>query len=182
MLTPEREDGFTLVELLLTVVLLGVVGSAIASSMLVMLSTKKSAEGMLAVSQDRQFVTSWFSDDVAGARSIATGTQPVCGTPQSTAVVFTGTDVDPGTTSGTATTVAWTYVSASKELRRTSCRGAGPAEVRTLARNVDAAPTVGGSCSGSGPLTSTPPPAQVRLTVPQAGGAPLVLCALRRPE
>ena len=182
MLRPERDDGFTLIELLLTVVLLGVVGGAIASSLLVMLSTKKSAEGMLAVSRDRQFVTNYFSDDAAAARTVAEGSQPVCGSALTTAVVFTGTDVDPGTTTSVPTTVAWTYVPATKELRRTSCRGGGPADVRTLARNVASAPSVSASCSANVSVTSTPTPAEVRLSVPQATGNDLVLCALRRPE
>lgn len=182
MLRPEQDDGFTLIELLLTVVLLGVVGGAIASSLLVMLSTKKSAEGMLAVSQDRQFVTNYFSDDAAAARSVSEGSQLVCGSTSSTAVVFTGTDVDPGTTTSISTTVAWSYVPAAKELRRTSCRGTGAADVRTLARNVASAPSVSASCSSTVTVTSTPRPAEVQITVPQTSGSSLVLCALRRPE
>ena len=185
MLTPRRprpDGGFTLVELLLTVTLMGIVGGAIASSLLVMLSTKQRTEGMLAVSRDRQFVSNYFSDDAAGAVTVSGGSQPVCGTTQSTVVVFTGRDVTPGTTTSVTTTVAWSYVPVSKTLTRTACSAGSPAQVRTLARNVASAPTASASCTASVALSSTPKPVQVGLTVPQAAGNPLTLCASRRPE
>ena len=190
MLTPVRsrsDQGFTLIELLLTVALMGIVGGAIASSLLVMISTKQRTEGTLAVSRDRQFVSNYFSDDAAGAVTLSEGSQPVCGTTQSTVVVFTGKDVTPGTTTVTATTsvattVAWSYVPASKTLVRTACIAGSPGKSRTVARNVASTPTASASCTATVAITSTPKPAQVGLTVPQADGVALKLCASRRPE
>ena len=179
---PRSDEGFTLVELVLTVALMGIVGGAIASSLLVLLSTKQRTQGALAVSQDRQFVSNYFSDDVAGAVTVTEGSQPVCGTTQSTVVLFSGKDVTPGTTSSVATTVAWSYVPVSKTLTRTACSAGSPMQVRTVARNVASAPTASASCTASVALSSTPKPIQVGLTVPQVAGNPLTLCASRRPE
>ena len=179
---PQRpEDGFTLVELLLSVALLGIITGALTSAMLVMLGTKQRSEEMLAVSRDRQFVANYFTDDAAGARAMAVGSQPVCGATVHAVVVFSGKDTDPGTTSQADTTVAWVYEPARRELARTACRSGGSPDVRVVARNVAATPTVSGSCSSSVALSSTPAPRQVALSVPQAHGGPLNLCALRRP-
>jgi prepilin-type N-terminal cleavage/methylation domain-containing protein len=189
----QRPDaGFTLIEMLLCVALVGIIGGAIASSLLVMVSTQQRTTGMLAVSQDRQLVANYFNDDVAGATTVATGSQPVCGTTVNSLVVLTGGDSEPPTSSlplppapvSATTTVAWSYVAGTPagRLVRTSCRNGGTPATRTVAKNVATTPATSASCTSAVSLTGVPKPAQVSLTVPQVSGAPLVLCALRRPE
>ena len=106
----------------------------------------------------------------------------MCGSTVNALVVFSGSDVEPGTTTSVGTTVAWSYSSATRQVVRTSCRASGSADIRTLARNVSAAPAVSASCSAVVSVTSQPKPLEVGLTVPQGTGAPLKLCATRRPE
>ena len=147
---PHRPDGgFTLVEMLLCVALVGIIGGAIASSLLVMISTQQRTTGMLAVSQDRQLVANYFNDDVAGATTVATGAQPVCGSTVTSLVVLTGSDSEPPTSSlplppapvSATTTVAWSYVAGTPagSLVRTSCRNGGTPSTqdRRAQRGVD---------------------------------------------
>lgn len=184
--THRSDGGFTLIELLLSVAILGIIGAAIGSSFLVMLTTEQRTNDMLAVSRDRQFVSNYFSDDASGAVTMSEGAQSVCGSSLTALVVFTGRDTDPGTSSTVPTTVAWSYQSgpSAGRLLRTACRGGGPADVRIVARNVSATvpPTVRASCTSSTTVTSAPTAPQVLLTVAQATGGPLRLCALRRSE
>ena len=147
---PHRPDGgFTLIEMLLCVALVGIIGGAIASSLLVMISTQQRTTGMLAVSQDRQLVANYFNDDVAGATTVATGAQPVCGSTVTSLVVLTGSDSEPPTSSlplppapvSATTTVAWSYVAGTPagSLVRTSCRNGGTPSTqdRRAQRGVD---------------------------------------------
>lgn len=185
MLTAARparqDDGFTLIELLLSIAILGIIGTAIVSSFLVMLSTQKRTQEAQAVSQDRQLVPIYFTDDVAGARNVATGTQTVCGSARDTVVALFGRDYDPGSVTAVPTTVAYVWSGASGRLTRVACRGTGPAATTSIARNVSTQPTVSANCSSAVPVGSTPAPRRVAITVPQVQGNPLVVCAERRP-
>lgn len=185
MLTRQRaarrsDEGFTLIELLMSITILGIIGGAIASSFFVLLSTQKRTEKQLSVSQDRQLVATYFPDDVAGATSVTTGNQSVCGTSMNTVVTLRGTDYNPGSTTPVPTTVAYTFDSPSARLVRTACRAGGARQDATVARNVLSAPGVAGDCTASGPLAGTP--SVLRINVPQIDGEPVVVCAVRRPQ
>lgn len=183
MLSRERagsEDGFSLIELVISIAVLGLVGGAISGSFLVMLGTKTRTESALAVSRDRQFVATYLTDDVTDAAALGTGGHVVCGSTLSTVLLFTSTDFDAGSTSPVAVQVAWTHDAGAKTLVRTACRGGAPAVTTTVARNVPSAPTVSASCSSAVGLTTTS--REVALTVPQSDGVDLRLCARRRPE
>lgn len=173
--------GFTLIELLMSITILGIIGAAIASSLFVLLSTQQRTQAQLAVSQDRQLVATYFSDDAVSAQTVTTGSQPVCGSTMPTVVTLGGTDFDPGSTTPVATTVAYTYDSAATTVSRRTCRGASAPTTTVVARNVPTTPTVSGSCTSDASVAA-PPPVELRLTVPQADGAPVVVCAVRRPQ
>lgn len=177
---PGDEAGYTLVELLLAVVLLGIIMASIVGSLFAMLAVRAQTETGLAVSRDRQFFSNRFSEDVADALQVQTGTQTVCGSTIATVVLLSSTDYDPGSTTAVPVRTAWSYDPTTASLLRTSCRGTGAAVRSTVARNVSGAPTTSASCSTAVALSSLAPPPVVSMSVPQTGGDPLRICARRR--
>jgi len=182
----EQRDqaGFTLIELVLTVALLGVIGAAIVSSFLVMLTTKESTTEQLDASADQQFLVSFFTDDVAGAREVLVGgTQTICGTSSSPLVTFAGSDFAPGTTTAVPVRTAWVYrppVSPSTvgQVERLRCVGSTLTR-STLARDVSAAPTLTGGSSCTSAITATKP-TYVQLSVTSTFGTTAEPCGRRR--
>lgn len=78
---PRRDEGFTLVELLLSVTILGLVMGAITAAMTVAFATTRETDKRLGSSADVQFSSTWFADDIAGATNssdIIAGTPAVC--------------------------------------------------------------------------------------------------------
>jgi prepilin-type N-terminal cleavage/methylation domain-containing protein len=86
-----RDDGFTLVELLIAVVVLGLIMSALAGAMVVLLRTQDSAASSLRSSEGTQGLTTWFPSDAQstppGAYDTASGTVSGCGTDPGTSIV-----------------------------------------------------------------------------------------------
>jgi len=74
------DAGFTLVELMIAIALLGIVMAAITAAMLGALSASRSTEVRLSESQDLRLAASYFGTDAAGARSFVTSGTARCGT------------------------------------------------------------------------------------------------------
>jgi prepilin-type N-terminal cleavage/methylation domain-containing protein len=130
--TARDEGGFTLVELVISIAILGVVMAALTAAMLVLLDSQGSAGTRLDESRDLQFAAAHFGDDVHGANSVAAGGTPRCGSDPAALVEFVGADFDDATPPVTATTVT-TYVLrtvtgsdgvTSRELHRLRCSSA----------------------------------------------------------
>ncbi|MGQ0843284.1 MAG: PulJ/GspJ family protein [Sporichthyaceae bacterium] len=95
MLTPsrsKRDAGFTLVELVVSMALLGVVMAAICGAMVTSLRTTAESEDRLGDSGDVQFASTWFGDDVAGANDVIAGGTARCGSDSAVVVQFLNRD------------------------------------------------------------------------------------------
>lgn len=131
VLRNRTEDGFTLVELLIAVSILGILLTAISSTMFVALRTAASSEVRLTESNDALFATTYFGDDVQGAKSLSVGTTPRCGTDASAVVEFLGQDFSDDSSFTTTTTVV-SYVlragtdarGVTRQLHRLTCTAA----------------------------------------------------------
>jgi prepilin-type N-terminal cleavage/methylation domain-containing protein len=155
-LSSEHDDGFTLVELLITLVLMGVVGSALGTALFGFMNNTDSTTRRLGESRDAQLAASYFAQDVSALglrdqvtdvlqQSVDTSVAPavppaslVCGTVTPVVVRF-GWDDPTGISSNAQTRVTYVVqtVSGERQLHRITC--VGSATVRTdlvLAHNL----------------------------------------------
>ena len=95
---PPRDEGFTLVELVIAIAILGVVMSAVCAAMLVALKTNKETSQRLGKSNDLQYAATWFAEDIASANSVTANATAVCGAAVTALLNLTSTDLDPTTT------------------------------------------------------------------------------------
>lgn len=161
MLSPRRDDGFTLVELLVSVSILTVLLGAVSGSLYVALRTAASADQRLGESADELTATTYFGDDVHGARSVSVGRTPRCGTDPAAVVEFVGLDFTDDA-SFIPITTAVSYV-----LRTVTA--AGGTTTRELHRLACTAPT-------TAPTYPLVPATDVTVVRRLSSGAPTVSC------
>jgi len=163
--TRESDAGFTLMELLISITILGILMAAVSAAMMVGLGSNKSTGARIDESRDEQFIAAYFSADAQGAQTIRAGAvAPNCvfaaggGTVVLTFVGEDLTDVSPPAVE--KRTVSYVRRAApggrTDELHRLVCKGGattpGDDGDTTLARNLSAEPTVtcdDGACSPS---------------------------------
>jgi prepilin-type N-terminal cleavage/methylation domain-containing protein len=171
------EAGFTLAELLVSVVILTIIGGALTEATILGLRTTGRTADRIAESSDAQLVSTWFSTDVQSAQTVETQVQdPACDV--SPLLRLTWTD------QGVAHVVSYAYSSgAEKQLVRRHwvdplpCpTPTAPANAQTLARSLGQAPTV--TCSGPGGTCAVP--VNVMLSLTEASGAGYQLRASTR--
>jgi prepilin-type N-terminal cleavage/methylation domain-containing protein len=76
-----RDDaGFSLVELMVSIALLGILMAAVTGAMFGAMDASKSTDVRLSESQDLRLATSYFAADAAGAQAFATSGTARCGT------------------------------------------------------------------------------------------------------
>lgn len=106
MLSPERrEDGFTLVELVMTVAIVGIIVVALAGVVLQYLATSTQTSTRLNESTDQQFISAYWQQDVS---SLGVHGQPTGGSIPASQSVWVGSA--PGCAPATGTPVvmfAW---------------------------------------------------------------------------
>ena len=184
------EAGFTLVELLVSITVLGIVLGSVVAASFVAARTSAASKIRLDDSNDLVVAATYFGDDVQGAQGVVVDSEPLCGPDDDAVVEFAGQDFADDSTLAITTTVV-TYVlrggddadDPTFELHRLSCRAdsAGPAYPLTPITDVTVAaalsgrPTVscGGTACGAG-FT------QVGLSVATDGGLRVTLTGRRR--
>ena len=132
---PDRDHGMTLVELLVTVTILGVIMSSLAAAVIVMLRAEAPTRDRIAESKDVTFLQAWIPTDLASAvsRNIEPTYQPAAAAklPGTNVITITRPDL---TNTSTYVTISYRYVSSGDEwqLRRYEVRDAsGPNPVVT---------------------------------------------------
>ena len=169
------ESGFTLVELLVAIVILGVIIVPLADMVLGALRQTNQSQGRLAESHDAQIAAAYWASDVAslGTRSTDDPFDPAlltsvetnvaynggsypCGTPgtPNAVVRFAWDEVTGPTTPPTLVSVAYVVMpnGARSTLHRLRCNGSNtPASDAVLAHDLVVAPTVtcDPGCSGA---------------------------------
>lgn len=167
-----RDDGFTLVELIVTMAILGAVGAAVTAAIVVGLRTTDATQARLAESHDRQMTPAFFitdaqsSDDVSVSDTACSNTTPV--------VRFRWTD------QSVVKVAAYAIVTAQgeRQLRRYYCEGATLVNTSSVAHNlsttVDPVLACTPSCSG------TSVPSKVAITITDTSGASFEVVGSRR--
>lgn len=143
------DDGFTLVELVLAVTLMGVVIGAVASAMIVMFTTTGETTERLSESPDLQMAAAYFGSDVQSAKTF-TGS---CGPAGAALVTLSWTDPgaspNPAVADDTERTVRYVVETAGtqKTLVRYACTNSGSADKTMLVDFVNPASTPTLACT-----------------------------------
>jgi prepilin-type N-terminal cleavage/methylation domain-containing protein len=153
--TASRPDsGFTLVELLLSVMLLGIISTALIGVMFAAATANQQTRQRLDGTRDEQFGSVYFGPDVQGATEVQAGVTARCGT--GTAVLeLRGITYDPGTLADKIMVVSYVFSTSTVDgvltgrLERRRCEAPSPATypltpltTRTVARKLDSTPPV----------------------------------------
>lgn len=174
------EVGFTLVELLIAVSILGVVISAVAAAMVVGLKTTDDTTTRLSESHDTQISTAYFGGDAQSADNVTGNVADSCAGAGSTALVRFNWSDPVNTTTNLAKTVVYVIVpnGSGRELHRRYCEGTTGTVVSevVVAHNLhpSTAPTV--TCLPSCPGK----PDSVTITVTEATAYTYTLTGTRR--
>jgi prepilin-type N-terminal cleavage/methylation domain-containing protein len=146
------DSGFTLIELVISVAILGLVMSAACGAMLVALRSDQATGQRLGASNDQQYAATWFAEDIASANTVTANTTAVCGAAVTAVLNLTSTDIDT-TTSGVPatpppspepTTRSVSYVTVSQNtadgtfsvLERRACGTSGTTKVDRIAKRL----------------------------------------------
>jgi prepilin-type N-terminal cleavage/methylation domain-containing protein len=146
----QRDAGFTVIEMILSIVILGVVMSALVGLMFASMAADKKTKSRLDGTRDEQFSAVYFAPDVAGATNVIANAAAACGS--GTAVVeFRGESYDAVSLATTITVVSYVFTTPvvagvpTGRLKRTSCEGTSLATLaisstQTVARTLSSVP------------------------------------------
>ncbi|HEY8720104.1 PulJ/GspJ family protein [Pengzhenrongella sp.] len=200
MLTRHRpsrrsEDGFTLIELVISIAIFGIVFGALSMVMVGAMTANRDTKVRLDETRDEQFVAAYFASDVSGATKMSSGQTTVCGTGLAVAE-FRGTSFNDVTLQATDTVVSYVLTTGMASgintgtLTRFECESvaASPSvliSTTVVARSLaPATPVVHcyiGAVEATCALATTPAPATMTVSFDRrSGGAPFVLSGARR--
>jgi prepilin-type N-terminal cleavage/methylation domain-containing protein len=171
-MTARDDHGFTLVELMLTVALLGIVMAPIGAAFVVGLRSSSDAASRLTESRGAQITAAFFARDVQGARTVTLGSSS-CGAVAGTTPVLTLSGGDPA--DPTVVTYQLETLDGQRALVRDRCAGAEVVNHTPVAHDVSGTPTV--SCSPSCAAVST-----VSMHVEQSNGYAFDVHGTRRAQ
>lgn len=147
MLSRRREDGFTLVELVIAVAILGVIMMALAAAMIVALKATAESEDRMTGTSDERLASAYFGEDVQGANTMASSGTPKCTSGDASDVLVVdliGSDFDPTTLAPETTVISYVYrpVTApggtvTRELHRLVCATTDAIPVYPLTAGID---------------------------------------------
>jgi prepilin-type N-terminal cleavage/methylation domain-containing protein len=180
-----NDAGFTLIELVVTIVIMGVIFVPLADFFIQYLNSYNQTQQRLSDSHDLQISAAYFSQDVANSglrnqtpgqvtfapqQSIWTSNFPstfcgatIVGTP---VLLLKGDAESVGSGSGSDVVTSVLYVASAGTLVRQSCNGATPSLSATVIQNLNGTPTV--QCSTT--CGAATPPATVTLTLSVRAG------------
>jgi len=165
-----NDDGFTLVELTVSILILSVIVVVIGGALIFGLKTFGSTTQRLSESHDLQLAASYFAADVASARTVSLAADPSC--PVSGSVVVTLGWTDPTAGNEVVSYVTQT-VTGGRQMVRHLCAAGTTADVTVVhALGTVGSPVCPTSCSGS--------PTSTSISVTEADGYPYTLSASRR--
>ncbi len=144
MTTPRGDDGFTLVELLVAITILGVIALPLSTAMTTGLRFIGRSDQKFNDSRSALISAAYFAGDVAAANTVVPNDASACG--GGTALVSFGSrDATAGVAAPVNTEVSYVYdtsVAANQKLLRKSCVNGGAATTSTAAVSLGAAPVV----------------------------------------
>ena len=189
------DDGFTLVELVVSIALLGIVMVGLTAVMLTALVADRETATRLDESRDIQFVTAFLADDVQGATSVVTGGTARCGS-GTAALELRGRSFEPASLTEQVTVVSYVLTTSTVDgvatgtLHRYACAAdaspapsypLAPASDVVVARSLAVTPPAV-TCSSAGvvgPCGATTTALSVAL-VPAGGGTAVSVGGTRR--
>lgn len=144
------QDGFTLVELVITISITGIIMGAVATALIAGFRITDETNARIAHSHDRHIVAAYFANDVQGAAAptdggVVLGTT-VCsaGSPGTPIVSFRSKDTG---AEPTEETISVTYAFVNGVLKRRYCKGASSPTDTDIATSLAGPPTA--SCPSS---------------------------------
>ncbi len=142
----QHEDGFTLVELVISVTIMMVIVGSVGFALVAVMRTQQDTTDRMSTSQAEQLTTKWFGGDVQVATekpNIASATVSGCLTNPGTAnVVRFATKTAAGATTYVVAYRAFTTTAGEKQLIRVACIPGAAPDVLVLAHNFDTAAVV----------------------------------------
>ena len=181
-----EDDGFTLIEMVMTVAIMGIVSATLIGVVFQYLKTTSDTSARLNESTDQQFISTYWQNDVSSlGRQTFGGSVPLsparsvfvnapgpsnCGTAVGTVVVafawneFNVNAANPNDAWGTTPhEVAYVTVPAGSRLllKRVRCRNGATSQPQTVAHNLTAKPNIACDTTCESP---TSPPNRVSMT------------------
>jgi prepilin-type N-terminal cleavage/methylation domain-containing protein len=176
-MTADDEAGFTLVELLVTIVILGAIVGAIGTAIVVGLRTTDATQVRLAESHDAQMTSAFFGNDVQSASDVTLNAVSSCSGTISV-VSFQWNDA------GVSKVASYSVRSTATEtqLLRRYCEGISPAAEVVIAHLVADASAVTAACQPAADCSGAHPwkPIKVTISVTDQSGYAYSISASRR--
>lgn len=138
---PSEAPGFTLVETLLVVTMVGFISAVLALSVVTVIRSEGSVSSRITETRDLQNVTNFLPRDVASARVISTSSSPAlaCGSDGTPVLHFEWDEEWRGELYSSRVTYREVQDGAATSLVRFECENAEPARSIVLARVYDTA-------------------------------------------
>lgn len=168
-MSTRRDDGFTLLEVLIAMGLMGMVFAVVSAAFVISLDSTTDSTGVVQKSQGAAFTSAYFNKDVQSAQSIASTPVAPCSAPAGELVASMAWD-DLGTAQGAHYVLRSATQDGPKWLLRLRC---GAAETDTLAKRLTAV-TLGTSTS------TCPSGTDACLTLTGPVGDPHTIASTRR--
>lgn len=177
-----RQHGFTLVELLVTVTVLGVIMGSITATFTVLSRTAESTQSRFTQSRGLKFAAGYWVPDVASSETVNPG-GVLCGSAGAPMVTFKWTDIS---SSAIVRVSTWSKVTSGPDTSvvRSTCllTALNSPQTATIAPQVNASATQA-QCSTagvSGACATDSAPGQVNLTLATADGRTFQILGTRK--